>query len=118
MICGPLRSGLAQYARFPEASPPQENPLANALAITSATILIPGSSPFQLSRRRCADMSGPSARAADTMNTAVKAARAARYNFLMPSNYASKIIEGKLMRTWLRFLVKLFWAKSLRKPAG
>jgi hypothetical protein len=42
MICGPLRSGGAQYARFPAASPPHENPLAKALAITSARRPGPG----------------------------------------------------------------------------
>jgi hypothetical protein len=38
-------------------SPPQENPLAKALAITSATILMPGSSSCQLESRCWADMS-------------------------------------------------------------
>src|ERR1700722_8559677 len=54
MIRGPLRSEGAQYVRFPVASPPHENPLAKALAITSATILIPGSSSYQLSSNRWA----------------------------------------------------------------
>jgi hypothetical protein len=37
MIWRALRTGGAQYARFPAVSPPQEKPLAKALAITSAT---------------------------------------------------------------------------------
>jgi hypothetical protein len=37
MICRPLRSGGAQYACFPAASPPHEKPLEKALAMTSAT---------------------------------------------------------------------------------
>jgi hypothetical protein len=89
MICGPLRSGGAQYARFPAASPPHENPLAKALAITSATILIPGSSPFQLSRRRCADMSGPSARTEDAIVAATRTATA-MYNLFIPRDYVAR----------------------------
>jgi hypothetical protein len=52
------------------------------------------------------------------MNAAVKAAAAALYNFLMPFNYASKIIEGKLLPMAALLCPTLFQAKFLGKPAG
>jgi hypothetical protein len=57
------RDAVSANGRLPAASPPHENPLAKALAMISATIFIPGSSSFQFSSNRCAEMSGPFARA-------------------------------------------------------
>jgi hypothetical protein len=55
---------------------------AKALAITSATILTPGSSSFRLASSRAADMSGPSARAVDTTSIATATPAATLYNLL------------------------------------
>jgi hypothetical protein len=68
--------------------PFQERPLAKALAMTSATILMPGSSPFQADSSPCADVSGPSAWAAEAISVTAKTPMATLYNLFMPANYA------------------------------
>jgi hypothetical protein len=79
--------------------------------MTSATILILGSLPFQADSSPCADVFGPSAWAAEVISAAVKAATAALYNLLMRNQLCRKIIEGKLMPTWLRSLVNAILGK-------
>jgi hypothetical protein len=58
--------------------------------MTSATILILGSSPFQADSSPWADVFGPSAWATELTSAAVKAAATALYNLLMPTNYAAR----------------------------
>ena len=58
--------------------------------MTSATILILGSSPFQADSSPCADVFGPLAWAAEVISAAVKATTVALYILLMPTNYAAK----------------------------
>jgi hypothetical protein len=73
MSWSPLRSGEAQYTRFPVASPPQENPLAKALAMTPRSSLCRGLHHAILKAGLCADVSGPSALAAEAVSANGKA---------------------------------------------
>ena len=72
-----------------------------ALAMTSATILMPRSSPFQLSSKRCADMSGPSAWAAETITVSKKTPAVALYNLLI-IQLCSKRSRVNLCTPWGR----------------
>jgi hypothetical protein len=79
------------------ASSPQENPLAKAPAMTSATILRPGSSSFQLESKRCADMSGPSPW--PQRRSALNAPATTVFNLHMAFNHAARESRGNLDAT-------------------
>jgi hypothetical protein len=83
--------------------------------MTSATILTLGSSPFQADSNPCADVFEPSAWAAEIISAATKAATAALCNLFMRNQLCRKIIEGKLMPTWLRSLVNAILGKVRAK---
>ena len=83
---------LVEGSRLPSllACPSEKGRLRTRSAMTSATILMLGSSPFHADSSRCADMSGPSARAAEAINIAAQTPTATLYNLPMPSNYAAR----------------------------
>jgi hypothetical protein len=75
--------------------------------MTWATILMPGSSPFQLSSNRCAAI-GSSPRGYQRCR---KGCDSCSVHFAHADQLCRKIIEGKLMPTWLRSLVNAFLGK-------
>ena len=61
--------------------------------------------PFHADSSRCADMSGPSASPRGYQRCRNTAATAASVHFADADRLCRKIIEGKVMPTWLRSLV-------------